>query len=329
MLKIVYIGDRGYHSAIVHTSTVGDKRFCACGVAPGTTDEDITEFYEYIKNDYPDTLYFADYIEMLDHVKPDLAVVSPRFDLTATVCMECAKRGIHIYAEKAIALSRKELADLKQCVEENNVRLMAMHNLHFIGPFYEAMCMARRGEIGDVRMVNAQKSYKLGQRADFFKKRETYGGTIPWVGIHGLDWIYAFIHRPCVKVSATQSSFANNNHGDLETTCLCQFTFEDEVIASLQIDFLRPKAASVYGDDRVRVVGTKGVLEVRGGKLYSITEEGEKVSEPETTKDQVMEFLEEILSGNPGELTQEDIFYITDLILVARDAAESGEIVYL
>lgn len=328
MIRIVYIGERGGHSSAVNSTTRGDDRFVCCAVAPGDPEEDFVEYHEYIKKDHPEAKLYDDYLQMLDQEKPDIAVVSPRFDLTAKVCMECAKRGIHIMTEKPVATNLEEFYELRQVIKESGVHFMAMHFLRYIGPFYEAICAVRRGDIGEVRMVNAQKSYKLGQRAEFFKKRETYGGTIPWVGVHGIDWIYAIVNKPCVKVSACQSRVGNNGHGDLETTCLCQYTFEDEVIASLQIDYLRPKAAPSHSDDRVRVVGTKGVLEVRGEELFAITEAGASVSKPETTKSLVMEFLEEIRTGEKGELRPEDVFYITELALMAQKAADSGEIVH-
>ncbi|MBQ4517633.1 MAG: Gfo/Idh/MocA family oxidoreductase [Clostridia bacterium] len=327
MLKIVYIGARGGHSKEINEATRGDKRFVCCGVAAGDADEDIKVYYGYIVKDHPEAKLYEDYLEMLDIEKPNVAVVSPKFGDTAKVCIECAKRGIHIMTEKPVATTRDDLTILKETVKENNVHLMAMHFLHYTGPYYEAICAVRQGKIGEVRMVNAQKSYKLYQRDDFYKKRESYGGTIPWVGVHALDWIYAIINKPCVKVSACQSTVGNNGHGDLETTCLCQYIFEEEVMASLQIDYLRPDFASTHSDDRLRIVGTKGVLEVREGKLHCITESVDTVTIPETKKDLVLEFLEEVLGGTKGELRPEDIFAVTELALAAQEAADNGGIV--
>ena len=329
MLKIAYIGNKGYHSDNVNGSTRGDKRFVACAVAGGTKDEDMSAFWEYIKNDHPDAKYYADYIEMLETEKPDVAVISPRFDLTAKVCMDCAKRGVHIFAEKPVATNQNELCELEKVIKDTGVHFVAMHFLRLGGAFYQAICAVKEGAIGEVRMVNAQKSYKLGQRQDFYKKRETYGGTIPWVGIHGIDWIYTIVGKPCVKVNALQSRIGNREHGELESTCLCQFTFEDEVIASLAIDYLRPAEAPTYSDDRVRIVGTEGVIEVREGKLYITDCEGLKTPVITKGKDLAMEFLEGILNNTECEITSKEIFEITKLALAAQQAADSGEAVLL
>ena len=51
---------------------------------------------------------------MLETEKPDIAVISPRFDLIASVCTDCARLGIHIIAEKPLALEIDELNMLKE-----------------------------------------------------------------------------------------------------------------------------------------------------------------------------------------------------------------------
>ena len=327
-MKVVYIGDKGSHSDNLNDATRGDDRFIACAVAGGTLDEDVTGLYEYIKEDHPGVKLYQDFREMLDVEKPDIAVVSPRFDLTARVCMECARRNVNVLAEKPIATSLEELEELRQVVKESGIHFMAMHFLRLSGAFYQALCAVRQGAIGKVRMVNAQKSYKLGKRQDFFKKRETYGGTILWVGVHAIDWIYAMIRKPCIKVNACQSCIGNRGHGELESTCLCQYIFEDEVMASLNIDYLRPGAAPTHSDDRLRVVGTEGVLDVQGGRLTMTNSQGEQKPEPEKGKNLSVEFLNEILGEGLCEIRPEEVFDIAKLAILTQQAADKGETVY-
>ena len=178
-------------------------------------------------------------------------------------------------------------------------------------------------------MINAQKSYKLGQRADFFKSRETYGGTIPWVGIHGIDWIYTLSGKRCRKITAAHSTTGNFDHGDLEATCLCQFVFEDDVMASLNVDYIRPQSAPTHSDDRLRVVGTDGTLQVQDGKLTVINCDGVKTLEEPSEVNLVLDFLESILENRPCVLTPDEIFDITELALLARQSADTGETIVI
>ncbi len=325
-LTIVYIGNKGHHSANVNGSINGDARFITVAVAPGSSDEDISGFYEYLKETNPHIKMYESYKQMLDCENPDVAVISPRFDLTAKICMECAGRNIHIIAEKPVALNLEELSELEKTVKENKVSFMAMHFLRFQGAFYQAMQTVKKGEIGEVRLVNAQKSYKLGKRDEFFKKRETYGGTIPWVGIHGLDWIYSVTGPHFEKVFASHSTVGNMGHGDLEASCLCNFVLKDGVCASLSVDYLRPTKAPTHGDDRLRVVGTTGVLEVKDRVLTIINENGIRTFENLQDENIVLSFLEGISEGKNCELTSDEIFYITKVALYARDAARSAQV---
>ncbi len=46
------------------------------------------------------------------------------------------------------------------------------------------------GLVGEPILISSQKSYKYGaERPWFYKGRKTYGGTIPWAGIHALDFM--------------------------------------------------------------------------------------------------------------------------------------------
>ena len=56
--------------------------------------------------------------------------------------------------------------------------------------FQAAREAVQQGAIGEPILISSQKSYKYGaKRPWFYKERRTYGGTIPWVGIHALDYM--------------------------------------------------------------------------------------------------------------------------------------------
>ena len=71
--------------------------------------------------------------------------------------------------------------------------------------FYTAKCLIDEGAIGDIRLLSARKSYRLGQRAPFFRERALHGGLIPWVAIHGIDFIRYLCtrtpHSRCSRVT--------------------------------------------------------------------------------------------------------------------------------
>ena len=175
-------------------------------------------------------------------------------------------------------------------------------------------------------MLNGRKSYKLGTRPDFFKAKDTFGGLIPWVGIHAIHWIYALGGLKFKSVVATTDNSVNFGYGDLETTSACIFTMENGAIATVTADYFRPSGASTHDDDRIRVVGTKGIVEYQCGKVTLIDENGARELEMLPKKDVFALFLDRI-SGKDAGVSMEESIYITKVALKARESADSGKLV--
>jgi len=178
-------------------------------------------------------------------------------------------------------------------------------------------------------MLNGQKSYKAGKRSPLFHQRETYGGTIPWVGIHALDWVLWFSGQKVKTVSAVQSAMVNNGNGSMETTAICLFQLEDEVVAHINIDYLRPQNADTHGDDRIRIAGTSGVIEVRGGNVYLINGDakGEHILPLQQPPKIFQDFVESLDGKKSCLITAEQSLYFTRVCLTAQKAADCGQII--
>ncbi|MBQ7921813.1 MAG: Gfo/Idh/MocA family oxidoreductase, partial [Clostridia bacterium] len=223
-MKVCYIGSCGHWSQTYYTLvTIPEAEIC--GFAPGHPRE------KQVSPLDPSIPFYSDYRKMLDETKPDLAIVSPLFGITGKVILECAGRGIDVFAEKPVASSMEELDAVIRTVKEKGIRFSAMHYLRFNPAFYQAAKMVHNGEIGQVRMLTGQKSYRYGTRPEWYADRELYGGTIPWVGIHAIDWIAHFARKPFRSVTAQSIG------KDPEMAALCQFTLDDNIIASVNIDY--------------------------------------------------------------------------------------------
>ena len=303
-MKVCFIGMCG-HSMQAYEVLRYRADVTLCGVAPGSCHEGMTEAFD------PAIPFYPSYAEMLDREKPDLAVVSPVFGLTGTVILACAARGIDVFSEKPVATTLRELDEVERAVKKSGIRFCAMHYLRYAPAFYGGARLVREGAIGDVRLVTAQKSYRFGTRPAWFADRKLYGGTIPWVGIHAIDWIYAFVGKRFVSVTA-------KSFGNPERAALCQFEMEDGIIASVNVDYYRPEAAPTHDDDRIRCAGTEGVLEIIGGEITLIDKNGVK----KWTPTEAPELLTAFLDGE-DVLSKEEIFYLTRVALRARDSADS------
>ena len=307
-MKVCFIGACGHSKqAYKYLKTRADAVFV--GMAAESEHEGLAASFD------PSIPFYGDWRAMLDEVRPDLAVVSPVFGHTGRVIIECAKRGIDVFAEKPVAATLEELDEVEKAVRESGIRFCAMHYLRYAPAFYHGAKLVRSGAIGEVRMATAQKSYRYGTRPAWYHDSALYGGTIPWVGIHAIDWIWHFTGKRFLSVSTRVVG------RDPEMAALCQFEMEDGLIGGMNLDFYRPKTAPTHGDDRIRCVGTRGVLEVRGGEILLINGEGEQILRPT----EAPELLEEFLDG--GEtIAPDEIFTLTRVAILARDAADRHEI---
>lgn len=319
--KIIIIGSRGHYKyALDGLSEVPNP--VIAGIAPGEPREDVGKLRDDLGAIGLTPDVFQNYQTMLDDIEPTYAVINSRFDLQAELAAEVLKRGINAFVEKPLATTLSDLAALDEAHEQSTASLVTMLGLRYKPHFYTAWNSVRNGAVGDIRLINVQKSYKLKDRAKFYKSRKTFGGTIPWVGIHGVDLIQWFSGRSFVEVDARHSTKKNRDHGDLETTGLCMFTLENEILASLTIDYLRPGAAESHGDDRIRVVGSDGIIEVIHEKAFLIN------SLTQGTRELPLEnagnIFADFVRGASGRslLTAEESFEATRISLLARQSAD-------
>lgn len=262
---------------------------------------------------FRDIPFFSDYKAMLDAVKPHITVASPIYGNTGKVIIECAKRGIHVLAEKPIAATPEELEAVKDAVKTHNIRLCAMHYLRYTPAFYRAAETVRSGKLGSPRMITAQKSYKWGIRPEWYSDPQLYTGIIPWVGIHAFDWIYTFCGSHIKTVTAT-------TYGEPERAAICSFETENGVFGTVNLDVMRPEGAKTHGDDRIRCVCDNGVIEVSHDKITVTDRDG--IYEYTPTSDGIPNLTEEFIKGN-SPIPFHEIYRITKSALQANLAARA------
>jgi predicted dehydrogenase len=301
------------------------------GLAPAYAGEDISKFLK-LEPGVGKKVY-DDYKQMLKTLKPDVAVVSTRLDLIPELIMDAADAGCHIITEKPLALNIKTLEKVYQSVQKNKINLMAMLTMRSDPQFVAAKQVYDSGAIGKAILANGRKSYKWGTRPEWFGEKVKYGGTIGWVGIHAFDFINYVTGLEFTKVAAMKGNLAHFDRPACEDNCVLIAELSNGGHASISIDYCRPENAPTHGDDWIRVVGTKGVLEASLAKKNCTVISREKgiFEQPlPDGKDKIFRrFLLNILTGKTDE--NEELkrlsFMLTKVCLLARDAAEQNKII--
>lgn len=287
------------------------------GIAPGFDGDDMSAALETLKRYGVEAKIYEDYRELLSLA--DIAIVNTRFDLNARITAECLSKNVHVFSEKPLATTMEQLEMLRKAREQSRAMVIGMFGIRYSGWFLTVADAIK--DIGQIRLVNGQKSYKLGLRPDFYKNREQFGGIIPWVAIHAIDWVCALTKARVLHMSALTNNLHNFGNGDLEMTALCQFQMENGILASVSADYYRPLTAPTHDDDRVRVVGTEGILEYAGGVVTKIGKDG-VIQLPMVQEENVFSLFLRRIAGEDVGVTPEESFYLTEIALKARDMAD-------
>lgn len=327
-MKVCIIGATG-HTGYVLSGLQGQGDVRLAAVAPGSPGEDMDGLLRSAAAAGHAPEVFASYTDMLDRVRPEIAAVACHFNDHAAVAAQALKRGIHVFGEKPLATTLEDLTRVRSAHAESGAHLAAMLGIRYTAPFLTVKQLIQEGIIGEIRLMQAQKSYKLGNRSELYRKRETFGGTIPWVGSHAIDWLHWLSGERFLSVYAAHSKRGNRGHDELEATGLCQFTLTNEVFGSVSIDYLRPNQAKGHADDRIRIVGTQGVLEVRDHRVHVTDEATGRAWEapllPE--RESFADFLRQARGEGTCLVTAEESFLVTEACLKARQSADEGCVV--
>ncbi len=273
---------------------------------------------------------YADYRRMLEGEKLDVvAICNPNGERAAAI-VECAARKLHVIAEKPLAIERRDLERVKKAVSANGVRLGMLLPMRFSPPYLALKRLVAAGEIGEVAQIGAQKSYKAGSRNAWMRSRASFGGTIPWIGIHMVDLMRWSSGRDMVETASFQNHIAFPEIGDMENVTASLFRLDNGGVAVLRMDYLRPETAPTHGDDRLRLAGTKGVAEYQaatGVTVMSAVGKPEVIGELPPQGSVFIDFLEAVYKGKSPDLTLSDIYRSNEIVLAAREAAETSRLV--
>ncbi len=275
------------------------------------------------------TRIYDQFEEMLDSEELDVVGICLPYYRNAEASIVAARKGIHIVSEKPVATTLADLEALKKAVAQSEVRLTSLMNMRCFPAYRAARAAVQDGLIGEPILLTSQKSYRFGKaRPWFYKDLKTYGGTIPWAGIHSIDYMRWTTGRKYVQVSAWHGNKDHPDYPGFQDHAGVLFKLDNGGTAMTNLDYLRPETAPTHGDDRLRIAGSEGVLEVWGAedRVHLITAaNGVRELELPDEVDFFADFLAELSGKGEHIIRQDDAFRLTEICLKARDAAETGE----
>ena len=281
------------------------------------------------QNRLPNAKQYTNWREMLDNEKLDVVSVTNNNGERAEAIVEAARRKIHILAEKPLSIDKAGLDAVRREVERNKVSLGMLLNMRYSPRFLALKKIVSEGQIGEVIQIASQKSYKLGERAQWFRKTSTYGGSITWVGIHMLDLMRWTSGREFTSVAGFETRMGRSV-GDMETATASVLQLDNGGLATLRVDYLRPETAPSHEDDRLRLAGTKGIVEYQastGVTLMTADAKPLNITELPPAQSLFVDYLNATYNGTAPTISLTDIYRICEVTLAAEQASNRGAMV--
>jgi len=329
-MKLAMIGSYGHVGTVLGDADACDVEIVAA--ARWGTDDPMQFVGKFSAIDESVVIY-EDYEKMLNEVRPDIVGVFMPLYRNAEASIAAARAGCHIISEKPLATELSDLSVLRDEVERAGVTVAALMTARCEPRFQAIRQAVLSGRIGRPILASAQKSYPFAKRDDFYKLRRTYGGSIPWQGIHAIDFVSYCTGKDYARAAAMHANTAHPNYSEMEDNGAMLFELAGGGHAVISFDYLRPwgKAKRNWGDERLRIAGTEGVIELTGG--------GEEVSlmTPDATQHVPLgpgsSFLAEFVSALQGQgqglVSTAESFRLTEVALKARQAADENVVVDL
>jgi len=330
-IRVGLIGRDGHPDILLHSMpNLANVQWSAYAkAAPG-------EDSAWVQKRFPGserTRVYENYHDMLEKEALDVVGVCLPFFQNAEASILAAHKGIHVLSEKPAALTLPDLARLEQAVQQNGIHYSIMLEMRTLPILQAARQAVQQGAIGEPILLSSQKSYQFGaDRPWYYKERKTYGGTIPWVGIHALDYMRWVSGQEYAQVAAFEGNKAHSQFPGCEDHAGLLFRLTNGGTATCHLDFLRPGSAPTHGDDRLRIAGSEGVLEAgdldnRASLISAKGNVGELPLPPPV--DFFAKFIASLRGQGEPVVSAEDSFAMTRICLRARDAADSGNWVKL
>ena len=198
------------------------------------------------------------YEDVLGNTEVQGVVLCTPHTLHTDQIVRAANAGKHVFCEKPLSLSRKEVNRAVEACNQNNVKLAVGHEKRFEPPIQELMRMVKAGELGTPLQIEANfvqdKFLSLPPDNWRLSAKEAPAGPMTATGIHLLD-LSVGVMGPAERVLASVRTLGSElKNGD---TLGILVNFRSGANALLSAILATPF------DGRFVVYGSKGWAEVR------------------------------------------------------------------
>lgn len=281
-MKLAFIGANGHHLLSHLLADAKAHNITHVAIAGDGLDNDKARAKFDGLSFTGEKVWFDNHIDMLEQFQPDYVNIGVRYGQNGRFIADTLERDIPTCSDKPVASTWEQLERLRTLTADAKAHPKRILVSEFPFRCHRAFVAARdaitQGHIGQVVLATGQKSYRFATRPDWYANRDDYGGTILWVASHAIDYLHFVTGLRYTSVSGIAANISRKEkYGSMEEYTINTFTLENGAGAVIHADFNRPASAPTHGDDRLRVVGSTGQIEIRDEKCVLITNDHEPV----------------------------------------------------
>jgi predicted dehydrogenase len=250
-----------------------------------------------------------------------VSLCSPRRSEQAAEAIQCMEAGKHVYAEKPCAMTERELDLLIETSGRCKASFHEMAGTAFEQPYLALRELVASGTIGTVVQVLAQKSYPYVDNRP--QDEDVDGGLLLQVGIHAARFVEHVAGVKIADIDAVETRLGNPKPGNLRMAAAMSIRLENGGVASIISNYLNPRSFPSWGNETLRIFGTKGFVEAVDGGTRTRLVLGEKdcgqIDIKEKSLDYFDMYIDSLLGKKEMPLSLEDELHPLRMLIRCRE----------
>jgi predicted dehydrogenase len=164
----------------------------------------------------------------------DAVIVLTPHDTHRELVLEAASRGLHVFCEKAFAVSSVDCLAMIEACRRAHVVLVVGHMQKLFPTHARAVELARSGRYGKVLAVQVSGMHWCPVMPGWWRTRASCGGLLYWTGIHDLDTLRAITASDVTRVMAIAGP-KTDDYTDYEDSIAVMLQYASGAVASMVV----------------------------------------------------------------------------------------------
>lgn len=198
--------------------------------------------------------------KVLNEKDIDAVMVECAITIHKEIIIKCANAKKHIFSDKALALTVQDCLEVKEAIEDNQVKFAISFESKVIGAYRYAKQLVDEGKIGKISSMYFRRTHQAALDKTmlpnyWFDRSETGGGVTLDLGCHGLYLLEHFCGTP-KKVTCLMNELYGTGSDENSTTII---EFAEGAIGTAHTSYVSHRLGNL-----LEIIGTDGTVLITG-----------------------------------------------------------------